>query len=319
MTLDELDGPWLSAGAIALGLLFGSFLNVVIHRLPRDQSVVFPGSSCPSCGTKITPWDNIPVLSWALLRGRARCCGAPIALRYPLVELLGGLAAWSVLRYLVLSRGELGWEYGLLLFAVYLYFVLALVAALFIDFEYMILPDSITFGLFAVGLATAPVREEPLIELLWGSAVGFLVVWLPFVWGYAKLRGHPGMGMGDAKLLLGVGAWFGATGVVFALLAGAVQGTLFALVAYVVQGRVEEPEKVKQERQELLDYLEQLPPEERAELEAEMADDPLMSAPSTGLGKARVAFGPFLALAALEYLYFGDWLVASYLVMAYPA
>src|SRR5262249_19807359 len=96
--------PWfLIVFAVALGLVLGSFLNVVIHRLPRGESLAFPGSHCPHCGQPIKPRDNVPVLSYLVLLGRSRCCKTPISPRYPLVEAIGGLVAWAVMRSIVLE------------------------------------------------------------------------------------------------------------------------------------------------------------------------------------------------------------------------
>src|SRR5690606_14799370 len=129
---------------------------------------------------------------------------------------------------------------------------------------------------------------------------GFLIVWLPFDVLYRWLRGFPGMGLGDAKLLLLAGVWFGWTGAVFALLAGAVQGTLVAIAVYLTQGRLDEPDAVREEREALQRELETLNDSERQQLEDELKGDPLMAAPAEGLGQARLAFGPFLILAIYE-------------------
>ncbi len=131
---------WFLVGiAVCLGLLFGSFLNVVIYRLPRGQNVAFPPSSCPACGAAIRPWHNIPVFSWLWLRGKAACCGAPIRPRYPLVELLGGLSGWAVMLSVSneLTSDTPAWLGGLS-FAVHLALCLGLIAAAFIDMEFMI-------------------------------------------------------------------------------------------------------------------------------------------------------------------------------------
>ena len=299
----------LTTVAISLGLLFGSFLNVVIHRLPRGESVAHPPSSCPACGARIRPWHNVPLLSWLLLRGRAACCGAPINVRYPLVELIGGLCAWAVLNH-VTQELETGASVGqgLLLFAAYLALCLILVAALFIDLEYMLLPDSLTLGGAALGFLTVPWRELSFTESIIGAAVGFILVWLPFDRVYRWLRGHPGMGLGDAKLLLLAGAWFGWLAPLFCLLAGAVQGTIVAVTILVVKGKLEEPKAVQEERELLARELAQLTPEERARLKEELGDDLLLRAPGSGIGQARLAFGPFLILALFEYLFFQSWL-----------
>lgn len=310
MTVFELP-PWFWMGVgVPLGLLFGSFLNVVIHRLPRGESVVFPASHCTACGTPIRAYDNLPVLGWLLLRGRARCCKAPISPRYPLVELLGGLLGGALIQVgvLTLPADTPLWQ-GLLLFAVELALGLGLIAAAFIDLSHMYLPDPITLGGAALGLASVPLRPGASFqESLLGAAIGFLVVWLPFDLLHRLLRGKPGMGLGDAKLTLLAGAWFGWQGAVFALLGGAFQATLLVIAVYLVRGKIDEPEAVQREREELREELERATPEERAELEAELAADPLADAPEPGFGKARIAFGPFLVLATLELLVFGDYI-----------
>lgn len=307
---------FLGTFCVGLGLLFGSFLNVVIYRVPRGQSVVSPPSTCPRCGTRIAPWNNVPVVSWLWLRGKAACCGAPIAGRYPLVEAIGGVAGWAVYSFVDsgLDPASPVWL-GMLLFTCYLTLILGLVAAVFIDLEFMLLPDSITLGGAALGLATAELRELPWMEALLGGAIGFFIVWVPFIWLYGKLRGHDGMGLGDAKLLMLAGTWFGWPGAVFGLLAGAVQGTIAALAVYVVAGKIEEPLAVQEERALLRAEIERLPAEERAQLEAELARDPLFAEAPSGLAKARIPFGPFIILAILEYLFFEAWLVEQFGVL----
>jgi leader peptidase (prepilin peptidase)/N-methyltransferase len=314
MLLSELPAALLLGLAAVLGLLFGSFSNVVIYRLPRGENVAFPASHCPACGKPIAPYDNLPVLSFLWLRGRARCCKVPISVRYPAVELLGGLWALAAMRLLVLpSAAELPVWRGGVLFALYLALGLILICAIFIDLDYMLLPDALTLGGAALGLVSAPLREIGLVSSGIGAVLGFGVVWLLFVEGYRRLRGYPGMGLGDAKLLLLTGAWFGFRGVLFALLVGSVLGTLTALAVYLARGRLEEPEGVRAERQELAEALEQLEGEERAELEAELAKDPLFAEPGPGLGRARLAFGPFLALSTLAYALVGPELIDAYL------
>jgi leader peptidase (prepilin peptidase)/N-methyltransferase len=335
-TVSELP-PWLVLGmALALGLLFGSFLNVVIYRLPRGESLVFPGSRCPGCGQPIRAYDNIPILSWLWLRGRARCCHARISVRYPVVELLGGLCAWAVVRTLGSELPpDTSWYAALGIFLLELGLGLALVGVAFIDLEHMLIPDEITLGGTLLGLITAPWRPElarsslghgaaaivglggsesalAWSESLAGGAAGFVVIWLPFEIVYRALRGRAGMGRGDAKLTMLAGAWFGWTGAVFALLAGSVQGTIVALAAYAAKGRIDEPRAVLEQRAELRAALETATGDERQALEAQMAEDPMASEPEGGLAKARISFGPFLALGALEYLFFGPGLMAAY-------
>ncbi len=307
VTLADLPGPFVTIIAVALGLVFGSFLNVVIYRLPRAQSLSHPGSRCPGCGEPIRVYDNIPVLGWLVLRGRARCCGIKIPLRYPLVEALGGLLAWAIVRAIIFELPEeTSWWRVVLLFALYLALALGLLAASFIDLDHMYLPDPITVGGTALGFASVLLRDLTLREAAVGAAIGFLVVWLPFDFLYRRLRGQSGMGLGDAKLVMLAGAWFGWRGALFALLGGAVQASLTAVVVYLTRGRLDEPAAVIRERQELRELLESSEGEARAELEREIALDPLASEPEPGLGKARLAFGPFLALATIEYMLFGD-------------
>jgi leader peptidase (prepilin peptidase)/N-methyltransferase len=317
--LIDFPPTFLLVMAGMLGLLFGSFANVVIHRLPRGENLAYPASHCPACGAPIKAYHNLPVLGFLWLRGRARCCRAPISWRYPAVELLGGLWALAVMRGLVLDLpGDTPfWRAGLV-FAVYLALGILLLCAIFIDLDHMLLPDALTLGGAALGLVSAPLRGIELSESVLGAAIGFLVVWLLFVEGYRLLRGFPGMGLGDAKLLALAGAWFGWRGVLFVLLLGSVLGTLTALAVYVARGRLEEPESVVREREELARELELLEGEERAELERELAKDPLFLKPGSGIGQARLAFGPFLAVATLVYAFVGVGLIEEYLLSSWP-
>jgi leader peptidase (prepilin peptidase)/N-methyltransferase len=300
--LADFPSWFLFAFALPFGLIWGSFLNVVIHRLPRGESVVSPGSRCPACGAPIRAWNNVPVFSYLLLRGRARCCGVRISPRYALVELLGGLLAAAVVRLIVLELpGDTSLGRALLLFGSYLALGLALIALTFIDLEYMLLPDSLTLGGAALGFATSALRGESFVDSLIGAAVGFLIIYLPFDLAHRLLRGYPGMGLGDAKLTLLAGAWFGWQGALFALFAGATQATLVILVVYVTRGRIDEPTAVVREREELEAEIAAAEGEEREALERERALDPVMRAAEPGLGKVRVPFGPFIALATLEY------------------
>jgi len=304
---------FLRAFAVAFGLVWGSFLNVVIYRVPREMSVVHPGSRCPACGTPIRPWDNIPVLGYLLLGGKARCCKAKLSPRYPLVEAIGGVLSLAILEA-VLLRMEPSPTIGraLAIYTADLALALGLVAASFIDLEHMYLPDTITIGGAVLGVATASFRDLGYVESLVGAAAGFGMVWLPFVVIYPRIRGKVGMGLGDAKLLMLAGAWFGWGGALFVLCAGAVQGTLVAIGTLLVQGKIEEPEAVRREREELQKELEAMSPEERAEAEKELADDPLAEEAEDGFGQARIAFGPFLALATIECLLFGRDLLGAY-------
>lgn len=324
MILGDFPLWFLRIFAVSFGLAWGSFLNVVIYRVPREMSVVRPPSHCPACGKPIRAWENVPVFGWLLLRGRARCCGVKISPRYPMVEAIGGLAAFALLEVLFRTLpADTAILRFVALFVVELALALALVAAAFIDLEHMFIPDSITLGGVVVGVASVGLRGlpagdtfaellgarfvsyAPYLESLFGACIGFLVIWAPFVAGYRKLTGHAGMGTGDAKLLAVAGAWFGWPGALFVLGAGAIQGTVATLLVLALHGKLDEPEAVKRERAELRAELEAMTPEERAEAEKELGDDPMMAEPGKGVGQARIPFGPFLILAELECLLFG--------------
>jgi leader peptidase (prepilin peptidase)/N-methyltransferase len=319
MVIAELPPTFLLVIAGLVGLLFGSFANVVIYRLPRGENLAYPASRCPACGAPIRAYHNVPVLGYLWLRGRAGCCKAPISPRYPAVELLGGLLSLAVMRVVVLDLpGDTAlWRAGLI-FAAHFALCIGLLCAIFIDLDHMLLPDSLTLGGTALGVLSATLRGMELGDSLLGAVIGYLVVWLLFVEGYRLLRGVPGMGLGDAKLLALAGAWFGWGGVLFVLLAGSVLGTLTALAVYLARGGLEEPESVVREREELERALSELEGEEREQLAEELAKDPLFAQPSGGLGQARLAFGPFLAVATLLYLFVGPSLVADYLLLTVP-
>jgi leader peptidase (prepilin peptidase)/N-methyltransferase len=299
--------------SLFFGLIWGSFLNVVIHRVPRGMSVVHPPSQCPACKTPIRPWDNVPVFGWLFLRGKARCCGVKVSPRYPLVEAIGGLLSVAIVNVIItaLPPSTTMARAGAI-YVADLALVLGLVAAAFIDFEHMILPDQITIGGAILGLATASFRDMTFVDSLLGAGVGFGVVFLPFVVIYPLIRGGAGMGLGDAKLLMLAGAWFGWIGAIVVLCAGAVQGTLGAIGTLLVQGKIEEPEAVRKEREELHAELAKMSPEDRAEVEKEFANDPMMQEAGEGLGQVRMAFGPFLVLATIEFLFFGRNVIEVY-------
>jgi len=298
--------PWLArALAAAWGLVWGSFVNVVIHRVPRDASVVRPGSQCPACGAPLRAVDNIPVISWVLLRGRAHCCGARISPRYVVVEVLGGLLGLALFDVLARSvPGDTTITHAASIFLADFALAMALLAAAFIDAEHMFLPDAVTIGGTLFGLATPGLRAMSWFDALFGAGIGFLGVWLPFIVGYKAIRGRVGMGLGDAKLVMLAGAWFGWPGVVFAVFAGAVQATLAAGVMLFVRGKIEEPESVRNDREELSRAAAAGDEEAKRALE----EDPLGTAPEEGVMAARLPFGPFLCVAILEWMLAGPWI-----------
>ena len=312
VTLSELElSPWmLRALAFAWGAIWGSFVNVVIYRVPLELSVVRPGSHCPGCGKPISLFDNIPILSWLLLRGRARCCRAAISPRYVVVELASGLIGVAVLEAVVLALpGESTVYHAATVFLADFGLAMGLVAAAFIDLEHMYLPDPITLGGTVIGLATPGLRGLTWLDALLGAGVGFVGVWLPFVVGYKALRGRAGMGLGDAKLTMLAGAWFGWPGVVFAIFAGALHATLAAIVVLLVKGKIEEPESVVRDREE----LQKAADAGDAEALQMVKEDPLATAPGEGVLAARLPFGPFLCLAILEWMLAGPWIADRWL------
>jgi leader peptidase (prepilin peptidase)/N-methyltransferase len=208
-----------------VGLCVGSFLNVVIHRLPRmmeaqwraecatladpdatltapaaeTYNLFTPPSRCPSCATPIRPWQNIPVVSWMALRGRCAACKAPISFRYPAVELAAGVAALLM-----------AWRFGPTgAAALAMVFAWALLALTFIDFDTQLLPDDITLPLLWLGLlANAFGAFTDLRSAVFGAAGGYLILWLVY-WGFRLIAKKEGMGYGDFKLLAALGAWTG--------------------------------------------------------------------------------------------------------------
>jgi len=237
--------PW---GLAVLGLCVGSFLNVVIHRLPQmleaqwkldaayslgqdvptpDPSKALtlskPASRCPSCGHQIRWYENIPVLSWLALRGRCSSCGTRISVRYPLVELLTAtLFAWCGVRF--------GAQATTLLWCG---FVAVLVAASLIDWDTTLLPDDLTLPLLWAGLVAAGMGWTlPLSDALWGAVAGYLSLWSVY-WLFKLTTGKEGMGYGDFKLLAALGAWLGWSMVLPIVLGSSVIGAVVGIVMKV--------------------------------------------------------------------------------------
>lgn len=293
--------PILRGFALVFGLLWGSFLNVVIYRLPRDLSVVRPGSHCPACKKEIPFYRNVPVLSYLLQRGKAACCGATMSPRYLVIELIGGALSLAIFEAVVVPYGiDHGATAALGLYLVDFFAALALVAAAFIDLEQLYLPDSLTYGAAVLGLGTFWLRGRSLLDVVGGAALGFLIVWFLFGVLYRKLRGKTGMGMGDAKLLLAIGAFFGWVGVVLALAFASFQAVAAVIVIKVAGRSLELPQAVQADLAELRAAAE-AGDEEAKQI---LADDVLTEEVGDGLGSARIAFGPFLVLAFLELMLF---------------
>lgn len=243
--------PWV---AFVLGLCVGSFLNVVIHRLPRmlerewraecaelagqpvpeapaeasPYNLVTPRSACPACGHRIRAWENVPLVSWVALRGKCSACGARIGLKYPLVEALAGLgAAYAAWRF-----GASAAALGAALFA---WFTIALAV---IDQETGLLPDDLTLPLIWLGLVlNLNSAFTPLQDAVIGAVAGYLSLWLVY-WGYKLATGKEGMGYGDFKMNAAVGAFLGWKMLPLVILLSSVVGLAFgALQMFAARGR----------------------------------------------------------------------------------
>jgi len=279
------DPVFFTLTCTLLGLIVGSFLNVVILRLPRMMeqswrrechefleqpaieetpiSLSQPGSCCPGCGTAIKPWHNIPVISWLLLRGRCAQCNMPISARYPAVELiagaLSGLAAWQF---------GFGFESASALILIW-----ALIALTGIDLDTQLLPDNITLPLLWLGLAVNLLETwAPLPDAVLGAILGYGALWSVY-WLFKLTTGKEGMGYGDFKLLGALGAWFGWQAVPLMILLSSFVGAALGIAILIAkrQGR----------------------------------DTPM-------------PFGPYLAGAGLLTLFYGDSLITQYLQLVAP-
>jgi leader peptidase (prepilin peptidase)/N-methyltransferase len=251
-------GTIITALVAALGLAVGSFLNVVIYRLPRNKSLVTPRSSCPGCGTLIRWYQNVPLLSYVILRGRCRGCGTRISPRYPLVELL------TAVLFLVFF-----WRYGIsVATAGFWFFSACLVAVFFIDLELTIIPDKITLPGIAMGLGLAAVGDHldfvsSVLGVFAGGGSFLLVGWLG-----SKLFKKEALGGGDIKLAAMMGAFIGPVRIFLVFVFSAVLGLLVSVVVLAISARF------RRERM--------------------------------------LPFGPFLVLAALLVVFYGQELIDWY-------
>jgi len=205
--------------AFLFGIVWGSFLNVCIYRLPKGISIIKPFSFCPFCKSPIKPYDNIPLLSFLILKGRCRNCKGKIPLRYPLVELMGGLlGVFCLLKFPSLLKA-----------LPYFLFLSGLLVSSFIDFEHQIIPDEISLGgimggvLFSLLGLTIPLKSS-LLGALFGGGILFLLGFL-----YERFTKREGMGGGDIKLLGMIGSFLGVKGAMFSLFTGSLLGLLFSL------------------------------------------------------------------------------------------
>jgi len=278
----EPGGLFLLVMVALVGLCVGSFLNVVIHRLPRmlergwqaqcaelagdtpaeqpAYNLVVPRSRCPACGHAIGALENIPVLSYMFLRGKCLACKTPISMRYPLVELVTGLLTLCAVQHFGLTR--IGLAACVLLWT--------LVALTFIDFDTQLLPDNLTLPLLWTGLLANLFGALPSVSLrdsIIGAIAGYLVLWTVY-WLFKLIRGKEGMGYGDFKLLAALGAWLGWQMLPLIVLLSSVVGATIGIGLIVFKGR---------------DH------------------------------RIPLAFGPYLAIAGVIALFFGKSLSALYL------
>lgn len=220
-----MPGPFPIVFAAVFGALIGSFLNVCIHRLPREVSIVWPASACPKCGRAISWFENIPVVSYVFLRGRCRTCRNPISRRYPIVETL--TAAMFALAWSYYGPGPL--------LASRLVFGCALIVLFAIDLEHHLLPNVITIPGIAIGfllsLVNPPGWQSSLIGIVVGGGVLFLIAE-----GYYRIRHEEGLGMGDVKMLAMIGAFLGWQLTLLSLMLASVAGTIIG-VALIATGR----------------------------------------------------------------------------------
>jgi len=289
--LDPAVALVLSPGARILafiwGVLWASFGNVVIHRVPLEMSVIRPRSRCGSCETPIAGWDNIPIISYLLLRGKCRHCDARFAIRYLVVEILGGLLSFALYIQIVhvpLLTGGFDLVTPLLSWLFWFAFGLALMIITFIDLDAWIIPDVVVLPMAILGFATAWINPDilgvPGLEATLSGVSGYCMFW-GIRWVYLRFRGIEALGLGDAKLLLMVGAFQGFPGLVWCIGAGAVQGLLISVPMLLLGRNVA-----------------------NSDLHDVHGDDPELGEedPDGAVVGHRVPFGPFLALAAMEYV-----------------
>lgn len=266
--------------SVIFGLMVGSFLNVVIHRLPKmmerewhanclelqgkeapaqtKYTIVTPRSACPGCGHEITALENIPIISYLMLGGKCKGCKAKISMRYPLVEALTGALI-----------GAVAYKYGYTYSALFAFiFVFALIALTFIDFDTQLLPDDITLPLLWLGLIfNFNAGFTDLKSAVLGAIFGYLILWSVY-WLFKLVTGKEGMGYGDFKLLAAIGAWFGWQLLPAVILLSSVVGAVIGIGMIMFKGKT---------------------------------------------GGTAIPFGPFLALGGIAALFFGKQLASFYL------
>jgi leader peptidase (prepilin peptidase)/N-methyltransferase len=290
--------PQLIAGLF--GLIVGSFANVCIHRIPLEQSIVFPASRCPKCQSRIAPWHNLPVVSWLFLFGRCASCREPISLRYPVVEAIHGAGFVGVVH-----------NFGLSPFTpVLLFFFTSMIVLALIDWDHQILPDVITLPGIVVGLATTFVPgalvtfKESALSALLGFIAFFLVAN-----GYSKVRGIEGLGMGDWKLAAMMGAFLGARPLLVTVFLGSLTGMTYGIVQALRLRRLDPVSRPV----DAVPSTEPPAPSEPQETSEEPREDSETSETALpSIGQYRLPFGTFLAGSAVIVLFWGEPILSWY-------
>lgn len=308
-TLNELEPlttqPIAYAFAIVLGLLWGSFANVCIYRWPpsdehpKGRSVVKPPSHCAACKTPIRWYDNVPLLSWLWLRGKCRACQAPFSARYLIVEaatgLLFGVAWWATVTANQLFQPL---DVRLLHFVVAAAFCFVMVVITFIDLDHKLILNKVTYPatvvFYGLGLLVGNAWWHGLV----GAAIGYGVPWL-IGEIYYRVTGRDGLGLGDSMLLAVIGALLGWRGVVVSLFGGSVLGSVLGIgVLLATRKNADEDDAPEAEP---LDPAFEGPPEPPAE--------------DASVMRTELPFGPFLAMAALFYLFAEPWIVLNFALL----
>jgi leader peptidase (prepilin peptidase)/N-methyltransferase len=287
--------PLFAAWSALVGAAVGSFLNVLIARVPAGESIVRPGSRCPRCKTPIRWYDNLPVVSWLVLRARCRACGARISARYPLVEALGAAAAMIAFARHGLSGAA----------AAELAFAAALLALAFIDLDTWLLPNAITWPLIGFGLAMGLAGVTPVGSLrgaAYGAGLGFAAFAL-IAWLGEKAFKKEALGFGDVWLLAGLGAWMGPAALLPIVLLASIQGSVVGL-ALIAMGKGQPgPTAAAGDKP---------PPYEIGTPTPTTTTTTMTTTEEDWVPpKHAVPFGPFLVAGALEWLWLGGFLAQA--------
>ncbi|MDB5096092.1 MAG: pilD [Cyanobacteria bacterium RYN_339] len=327
LSIANIDPRLVGAVIFVFGLMIGSFLNVVIYRLPAEESIVWPGSHCPKCNRSLHAWENIPVLSWLFLRGRCHTCRSPISWRYPAIELLTGGLYWAVFAAFGFTAQT----------AFLLVFVSLLVAIFWIDFDTQYIFDQTTFPGVALGLLYSYFITHQFWQALAAALYAVAAVSLVYGLSWLILR-EEGIGGGDLTLVAMIGAWLGLKGMILALMLGVLFGALMGMVMVFVgyvRDRFWPPVAlafgstlVFFTATEAL-YRFALPMTPRWEMHAAFGTFAALVGASLGYfytrstrdrdtEKPRIPFGPALVLGGMVSLFWGDALFTWYMTQMGP-